>query len=114
MPIPAVLDFPGDDVLSGDASNSPAEVRRQEVMNGPVPPAHTSPDGFLLDVLREYNPLLGELGMEGSRDIASGVQGAFITLEEHLFGVFTEETAYTAMHGLLFSTFSPELWLGLR
>ena len=34
-------------------------------------------------------------------DIAHGVQCAPVPFEEHLLGVFTEETAQTAMHGLL-------------
>jgi hypothetical protein len=30
--------------------------------------------------------------VEGSGDVAHGVQGALVPLEEHLLGVFTEET----------------------
>jgi len=60
-----VLHFPGDDVLAGYAGDGATEVRSQEVMNGPVPPAHAGADGFLLNVLRESCPFLGQLGVEG-------------------------------------------------
>jgi DNA invertase Pin-like site-specific DNA recombinase len=76
------------------------------MMSSPVTrataPAHTGADCFLLDVLAEGGALLGELGVEGSGDVAHGILGTFITFEEHLLGVFTEEPAETAMHGLLF------------
>ena len=84
--------FPGDDFVAGHAGDSAAHIRRQEVMNGPVPPAHAGADGFLLDVLAESCTLLGQLGVEGSGDVAHGVQGALVPFEEHLLGVFTEET----------------------
>src|SRR5579862_8979218 len=64
--IPAVLHFPGDDVLAGGAGDGAAQVGRQEVMNGPVPTAHAGADGLLLDVLRQCCPLLGQLGVHGS------------------------------------------------
>jgi hypothetical protein len=102
--IPAVLDFPGDDVLAGHPGNGSPEIRRQEVMDGPVPAAHAGPDRFLLDVLRESRPFLGQLGVVAGGEIAHGVEGMLVAFEEHLLGVFTEETAQAAVHGLLFGS----------
>jgi len=91
--IPPVADFPGNQVLPGHSLDDAAQIRRQEVMNRPVPAAHAGADGLLLDVLGESRTLLGELGMRRGGDVAHRIKEALITFEEHLFGVFTEETA---------------------
>ena len=101
--IPAMLDLLGDDIAAGHAGDGTAQVRRQEVMNRPLPPAHAGADSFLLGVLAESSTFLGELGMERSGDIAHGVGCALISFEEELFGVLTEEASQPAMHGLLLS-----------
>jgi len=85
--IPPVLDFAGDDVLLGQPLDGAAQVGHQEVMEGPLPAAHAGAHGFLLDVLRQSGPLLGELGVEGSGQVAGRVEGMLISFEEHLFGV---------------------------
>lgn len=89
--IPAVLDLLRDDVLARHPGDGAAQIRRQEVVDRPLPPAHAGADSFLLDVLRQSRALLGVLGVEGSRQVAHGVGCALISLEEHLFGVFSEE-----------------------
>jgi hypothetical protein len=99
-----VLDLLRDDVAAGHAGDGTAEIRRQEVMNRPLPPAHAGADSFLLCVLAESSTLLSKLGMERSGDIAHGAGCALISFEEELFGVFTEEASHPAMHGLLLST----------
>ena len=91
--IPAVLNLAWDDVFAGHTGDGAAQVWRQEVMNRPFPPAHASADSFLLDVLRERRPFLGKLGVEGSGDVAHGVPGPLISLEEHLLGVLSKESA---------------------
>jgi hypothetical protein len=71
-------------------------------MDGPFPPAHASSSGFLLCVLAECCTFLGVLRVKGSRQVAHGINSALVAFEEHLLGVFTEETAHAAVHGLLF------------
>ena len=73
-------------------------------MNGPFPSAHAGTDSFLLGVLAESRALLSVLRVEGGRQVAHGVKSALVAFEEHLLGVFTEETAHAAVHGLLFSS----------
>ena len=73
-------------------------------MDRPLPPAYAGANGFLLYVLAESYPFLSVLGVEGSRQVAYGVQSTLVAFEEHLLGVFTEETAHAAVHGLLFSS----------
>jgi hypothetical protein len=73
-------------------------------MDGPFPPAHASSSGFLLCVLAESCTLLSVLCVEWSRKVAHGINSALVAFEEHLLGVFTEETAHAAVHGLLFSS----------
>ena len=60
---------------------------------GRSPPAHTGAGGLLLHVLAEGSTFLGVLGVEGSGDIAHGITCTLVSFEEHLFCVFTEETA---------------------
>ena len=96
-----MLDLLGDDVLAGDAGDGAAHIGQQEVVQGPVPAAHARAHGLLLDVLRESCPLLGVLGVEGSGQVAHGVEGMLVALEEHLLGVFAEELTQAAVHGLL-------------
>lgn len=71
-------------------------------MDGPFPSAHACADSLLLDVLGEGRALLSVFGVEGSGQVAHGITGTLIALEEHLFAVFAEETAQASMHGLLF------------
>jgi hypothetical protein len=91
--IAAVADLGGDDVLAGEALGGASEVGHEEVVEGPFPAAHAGAHGFLLDVLGEGRTLLGELGVEGSGEIAHGVQCALVSFEEHLFGVFAGSLA---------------------
>jgi len=81
-----MLDLVGNDLRSRDPADGAAQVGQQEVVQWPVPPAHAGADSFLLDVLGEGRTLLGELGMEGSGQVAHGIQCALVTFEEHLFG----------------------------
>ncbi len=85
--IPPVLDLGGDPVPAGQALDRAPEVGHQEVMEGPLPAAHPGADRLLLDVLGKSSSFLGELGMEGSGEIAGGVEGMLISFEEHLLGV---------------------------
>jgi hypothetical protein len=105
-----VLDLPGNDVLSGYPLDRAAQVGRQEVMNGPLPPAHAGSHCFLLDVLREGRAFLGQLGVEGGGDIAHGIEGMLISFEEHLLGVLSYRFSQPAVHGLFFSPFGWELF----
>lgn len=102
--ISPVLNLLGDDVFARHTRNSTTQIRRQEVVDRPFPPAHAGADSLLLDVLRQSRALLGVLGVEGSRQIAHGVGCALVSFEEHLFGVLTEEPTETTVHGLLFSS----------
>ena len=90
--IAAVLDLAGDPVLSGQPFNRAPEVGHEEVVEGPLPAAHAGADSFLLDVLGQGCTFLGELGVEGSGKIAGRVERMLVSFEEHLFGVFAEET----------------------
>jgi hypothetical protein len=91
-------------IRARNASDRPAQIRSQEVMDRPLPPAYAGANGFLLYVLAESYPFLSVLGVEGSRQVAYGVQSTLVAFEEHLLGVFTEETAHAAVYGLLFSS----------
>jgi hypothetical protein len=73
-------------------------------MDRPFPSAHACADSFLLDILAESRALLSVLRVEGSGQGAHGVNSALVSFEEHLLGVFTEEAAHAAVHGLLFSS----------
>ena len=86
--IAPVLDLGGDPVLAGQPFYSPAQVGHQEVVEGPLPAAHAGADRFLLDVLGKSRTFLGELGVEGSGEIAGRVEGMLVSFEEHLLGVF--------------------------
>jgi len=99
--IPPVLNLLGDDILAGAAGDGAAHVRGQEVMNGPVSPAHARAHGFLLDVWAERRALLGQLDVEGEGRVTHGVEGVLVAIEEHLLGVLAEEFTHAAVHGLL-------------
>lgn len=101
--IALVLDLGRDDVGSGDAGDGAADIREDEVVDRPFPPAHAGADGFLLDVLAESCTLLSELGVEGSGDIPHGVPCGLIAFEESFFGVAAHEAAKPAVHALFFS-----------
>jgi hypothetical protein len=96
-----VLNLLWDNILSGHPGDGPAQVRRQEVMDGPFPPAHACADCFLLDVLGKSRTLLSVFGVEGSGQVAHGVGCTLVAFEEHLLRVLSEEPA---MHCLLLSS----------
>jgi hypothetical protein len=82
-----VLNFTGDDVLSGYSLDGAAEVGGQEVVDGALPAPHPGADCFLLDVLAKGCSLLGELGVEGGGEVTHGIKGMLISFKEHLLGV---------------------------
>ena len=97
-----------DDVDAGSALDQATEPGSQHVVDGPLPAAHAGADGFLLDVLRDGSTFLGELGAEGSRQVAGWVEWTLFSLEEQFLGVFAEHTAQASMHGLLFGAAQDE------
>ena len=100
-----VLNLLGNDVLPGGALDQAAEIRRQEVMDRPIPPAHARSHRLLLDVLAEGRALLGHLGVVGRGDVASRVQRALVAFEEHLLAELAEEPSHASVHGLFLSLF---------